>query len=68
MVLVDKLLAKLKDGGHRVLIFSQMVRCLDILEVTIYLLSCELFSLEFAQHGLVMGSSPQQNVTKLQIT
>uniref|UniRef100_A0A336LW14 CSON006412 protein n=1 Tax=Culicoides sonorensis TaxID=179676 RepID=A0A336LW14_CULSO len=32
MVLIDKLLPKLKDGGHRVLIFSQMVRCLDILE------------------------------------
>nr|CAD7406195.1 unnamed protein product [Timema poppensis] len=32
MVLIDKLLPKLKSGGHRVLIFSQMVRCLDILE------------------------------------
>ncbi|XP_073941690.1 uncharacterized protein isoform X3 [Choristoneura fumiferana] len=32
MVLVDKLLPKLKAGGHRVLIFSQMVRCLNILE------------------------------------
>jgi len=32
MVLVDKLLPKLKKNGHRVLIFSQMVRCLDILE------------------------------------
>ncbi|CAG0886234.1 unnamed protein product [Cyprideis torosa] len=32
LVLVDKLLAKLKSSGHRVLIFSQMVRCLDILE------------------------------------
>jgi len=32
MVLVDKLLPKLKANGHRVLIFSQMVRCLDILE------------------------------------
>ena len=32
MVLIDKLLPKLKAGGHRVLIFSQMVRCLDILE------------------------------------
>ncbi|ORX72118.1 hypothetical protein DL89DRAFT_274270 [Linderina pennispora] len=31
MVLLDKLLAKLKAGGHRVLIFSQMVRMLDIL-------------------------------------
>ncbi|KAJ2386753.1 ATP-dependent DNA helicase Hrp3, partial [Coemansia sp. RSA 2603] len=31
MVLLDKLLAKLKAGGHRVLVFSQMVRMLDIL-------------------------------------
>ena len=32
MVLLDKLLPKLKEGGHKVLIFSQMIRCLDILE------------------------------------
>ena len=32
MVLVDKLLKKLKEKGHRVLIFSQMTRLLDILE------------------------------------
>lgn len=31
MVLLDKLLARLKGDGHRVLIFSQMVRMLDIL-------------------------------------
>lgn len=31
LVLLDKLLARLKEGGHRVLIFSQMVRLLDIL-------------------------------------
>jgi len=31
MVLLDKLLTKLKADGHRVLIFSQMVRMLDIL-------------------------------------
>ncbi|KAJ7091217.1 SNF2 family N-terminal domain-containing protein [Mycena epipterygia] len=31
MVLLDKLLARLKPDGHRVLIFSQMVRMLDIL-------------------------------------
>ena len=30
-VLMDKLLPKLKAEGHRVLIFSQMVRCLDLL-------------------------------------
>lgn len=31
MVLLDKLLGRLKKDGHRVLIFSQMVRMLDIL-------------------------------------
>lgn len=31
MVLLDKLLARLRHDGHRVLIFSQMVRMLDIL-------------------------------------
>lgn len=31
LILLDKLLVKLKEQGHRVLIFSQMVRMLDIL-------------------------------------
>lgn len=32
LVLIDKLLPRLRSGGHKVLVFSQMVRCLDILE------------------------------------
>ena len=32
MVLLEKLLHKLFDGGHKILIFSQMVRVLDLLE------------------------------------
>lgn len=32
LVLIDKLLPRLKEEGHKVLIFSQMVRVLDILE------------------------------------
>ena len=32
MVLMHKLLAKMKERGHRVLVFSQMTRMLDILE------------------------------------
>lgn len=32
MVLIDKLLPRLKEGGHKVLVFSQMVRVLDIIE------------------------------------
>lgn len=33
MVLLDKLLKRLKEKGSRVLLFSQMTRILDILEV-----------------------------------
>lgn len=32
MVLIDKLLKKLKAGGHKVLLFSQMTKCLDIIQ------------------------------------
>ena len=32
LVLIDKLLPKLKAGDHKVLIFSQMIRVLDIIE------------------------------------
>jgi len=32
LILLQKMLRKLKDGGHRVLIFSQMTKMLDILE------------------------------------
>ena len=32
MVLLEKLMPKLQTGGHKVLIFSQMVRVLDLLE------------------------------------
>jgi chromodomain-helicase-DNA-binding protein 1 len=31
MVILDKLMQRLKATGHRVLIFSQMVRVLDII-------------------------------------
>jgi len=31
MILLDKLLLRLKERGHRVLIFSQMVMALDLL-------------------------------------
>ena len=32
MVLLDKLLPKLKREGHKVLIFSQMVKMIDLIE------------------------------------
>jgi len=35
MVVLDKLLPKLKEAGHRVLIFSQFTSMLDILQVII---------------------------------
>lgn len=34
MMVLDKLLTKLKAEGHRVLIYSQMTRMIDILEVS----------------------------------
>lgn len=34
MVLLAKLLPRLLAEGHKVLIFSQMVRCLDLIEVS----------------------------------
>ena len=37
MVLLDKLLKRLKERGHRVLLFTQMTRVLDILEDFLYM-------------------------------
>ena len=37
MILLDKLLCRLKEKGHRVLIFSQMVRMLDVIADYLYL-------------------------------
>jgi len=34
LVALDMLLSRLKDGGHRVLVYSQMTKMIDILEVT----------------------------------
>ena len=45
--LLDKLLKKMFVGGHRVLIFSQMTRMLDILEVSKYVsksVACSTYS------------------------
>lgn len=38
LILIDKLLPKLKSSGHKVLIFSQMVKVLDILEEYLHIL------------------------------
>ena len=50
MVLIDKLLRRLKETGHRVLIFSQMVRVLDILS--------EYMTLRGFRHQRLDGSTP----------
>jgi chromodomain-helicase-DNA-binding protein 1 len=48
MILLDKLLERLKSEGHRVLIFSQMVRMLDILN--------DYMNLKGYQHQRIDGS------------
>lgn len=35
LVILDKLLQKLHDSGHRVLVFAQMTHTLDILQVSV---------------------------------
>lgn len=56
LVLLDKLLARLKVDGHRVLIFSQMVRILDILS--------DYMSLRGYQHQRLDGmSTPLSSTT-----
>ncbi|KAL0021888.1 hypothetical protein WJX77_011593 [Trebouxia sp. C0004] len=50
MVLLDKLMKRLKETGHRVLIFSQMVRVLDIIS--------DYMRLRGFQHQRLDGSTP----------
>ncbi len=50
MVLLDKLLTRLKRDGHRVLIFSQMVRMLDIL--------CDYLSIKGYAYQRLDGTVP----------
>lgn len=55
LVLLSKLLPRLRAGGHRVLIFSQMVRLLDLLEDFIRLLQYKYERLD----GNVRGNDRQ---------
>ena len=57
LVLVDKLLPKLKADGHRVLIFSQMVRCLDILEDYLIYRFALLIALYLPNVPIIKGDS-----------
>jgi chromodomain-helicase-DNA-binding protein 1 len=52
MVLLDKLLRRLHATGHRVLVFSQMVRMLDIIS--------DYMRLRGYQHQRLDGSTPAQ--------
>ncbi|OHT13629.1 SNF2 family N-terminal domain containing protein [Tritrichomonas foetus] len=51
LILIDKLLPKLQADGHKVLIFSQMVRVLDILD--------EYFALKGIKPERIDGSVPE---------
>lgn len=55
-MLLDKLLPKLKGEGHKVLIFSQMVRMLDLLE---YYCKAKRYSVERLD-GKVVGKERQK--------
>ncbi len=63
LVLLDKLLPKLKDGGHRVLIFSQFKIMLDIIEDY---LSLREFKFERID-GSITGKKRQMAIDRFQM-
>ncbi|KAK4536923.1 hypothetical protein CDCA_CDCA10G2948 [Cyanidium caldarium] len=62
LVLVDKLLPMLKDKGHRVLIFSQMIRVLDFLEDYLQYRRYQYERID----GRVRGNERQQSIDRFQ--
>ena len=66
MLLLDKLLKKMHVGGHRVLIFSQMTRMLDILEDYCWLRDWEYCRIDGStsggdRYGLLNPKTPEPN-------
>jgi len=62
MVLMDKLLPKLRQEGHKVLIFSQMVRMLDL--ISDY---CEFRSFPYERlDGRVRGTDRQKSIDRFE--
>ena len=60
LVLLDKLLTRLRSEGHRVLIFSQMVRMLDVLEDFLAARSMEFTRID----GNITGRKRQQAIDR----
>eukprot|EP00051_Salpingoeca_urceolata_P019520 m.285948 g.285948 ORF g.285948 m.285948 type:complete len:1583 (+) comp19435_c1_seq19:182-4930(+) len=60
LLLLDKMLVKLKARGHRVLIFSQMTRLLDVLEEYV---TCRGFGYERID-GSVTGADRQERIDR----
>ena len=62
MVLMDKLLPKLRQEGHKVLIFSQMVRMLDLISEY-----CEFRKFHFERlDGRVRGTDRQKSIDRFE--
>jgi SNF2 family DNA or RNA helicase len=62
MVLLDKLLPKLRQEGHKVLIFSQMVRMLDLISEY-----CEFRSYRYERlDGKVRGTERQKSIDRFE--
>lgn len=47
LFVLDNLLTRLKSQGHRVLIYSQMTKMIDLLEVSLIALNLELLEFQF---------------------
>ena len=65
MVLLSKLLPKLKADGHRVLIFSQMINILDIVQEYLEYLSYNYERLDGAIRGTEREAAAIDRFSKL---
>jgi SNF2 family DNA or RNA helicase len=62
VVLLDKLLPKLRQEGHKILIFSQMVRMLDLISEY-----CELREFRYERlDGRIRGSERQKAIDRFE--
>lgn len=60
MVLLDKLLPKLRKEGHKVLVFSQMVKMIDLIEEYCEFRDYPVFRLD----GRIKGNERQKSIDK----
>jgi chromodomain-helicase-DNA-binding protein 1 len=65
LILLDKLLCRLKETGHRVLIFSQMVIMLDILQEYVYLRGFQTQVINLDKYEIILNLNGISEIGRL---